>query len=254
MTTRHSTHKSIANEAAGARRELSRLARPAGDFDAARYFRDAGGLGFYNVGTAAMRALARSIHARHRDDWSVDDAMRFADALLPDQYLETKSVGIEVVARYRRSFTPRLLPRWKRWLSNNYSANWATTDAICGVLIGPLLVQHRALAPQMVDWSRHPNMWVRRASAVALIPLVRAGAHHIAYEVARRLHADDGDLIQKAVGWMLREAGKTDATRLEIYLRQNGPTIPRTTVRSAIERFSTTKRLALLAATSMKGS
>ena len=52
---------------------------------------------------------------------------------------------------------------------------------------------------------------------------------------------------------MLREAGKTGATRLESYLRQNGRTIPRTTVRYAIERFSTTKRLALLAATRING-
>jgi 3-methyladenine DNA glycosylase AlkD len=241
---------SIAREAASARRELKRLSRPAGDFDARRYFRDAGNLGFYNVGTTAMRALARSIHARRRDDWSIDEAMAFADALLPDRYLETKSVGIEVVARYRRAFTPRLLPRWRRWLSNNCSANWATTDAICGALIGPLLVRHPALAPQMLAWSRHPNMWVRRAAAVALIPSVRAGAaQDIAYEVARRLHADHEDLIQKAVGWMLREAGKTDANRLETHLRRNGPAIPRTTVRYAIERFSAAKRLALLTAT-----
>ncbi len=56
-----------------------------------------------------MRALARSIHAAQRDGWTVDDAMAFADALMPDRYLEVKSVGIEVVARYRRDFSPPLL-------------------------------------------------------------------------------------------------------------------------------------------------
>ena len=93
------------------------MARPAGDFDASRYFRGPGDLGFYNVGTAAMRALARSIHAQHRGRWSIDEAMAFADALIADRHLEAKSVGIEVVARYRRDFTPRLLPAWKRWLA-----------------------------------------------------------------------------------------------------------------------------------------
>ena len=88
-----------------------------------------------------MRGLARSIHARHKDEWSIDDAMAFADVLIVDRHLEAKSVGIEVVARYRRDFTPRLLPAWKRWLAGNHSANWATTDAICGVLIGPLLAR-----------------------------------------------------------------------------------------------------------------
>ena len=54
-----------------------------------------------------------------------------------------------MVARYRREFTPRLLPAWKRWLARNHSANWATTDAICGLLIGPLLAAHPELAPQV---------------------------------------------------------------------------------------------------------
>ena len=65
----------------------------------------------------------------------------------------------------------------------------------------------------------------------------------------RRFSDDEEDLIQKAVGWMLREAGKADPARLERYLRQHGPAIPRTTVRYAIERFPPAKRLALLRAT-----
>jgi 3-methyladenine DNA glycosylase AlkD len=207
-------------------------------------------LSFYNTGTAAMRALAREVHAAHRDDWSIDDAMAFAELLMPDRHLEAKSVGIEVVARYRRQFAPRLLPAWKRWLARNDSTNWATTDAICGALIGPLLVAHPSLAPRVRAWSRDPNLWVRRASAVSLIPLARRGAAlAAAYGVAKQLHADDEDLIQKAVGWMLREAGKGDAARLERYLRANGPSIPRTTVRYPIERFPPAKRRALLAIT-----
>ena len=239
-----------ADEKARIVRALKRLSRPAGEFDASRYFRAAGDLGFHNVGTDAMRALARSVYDEHRDEWSIDDAMALADALMADRYLETKSVGIEVVARYRRDFTPRLLPAWKRWLAKNHSANWATTDAICGALVGPLLVTHPRLAAQMRSWSRHSNMWVRRASAVGLIPSVRRGvALDLGYEVAETLHRDREDLIHKAVGWMLREAGKADQARLERYLRANGPSIPRTTVRYAIERFPQAKRRQLLAAT-----
>jgi len=197
-----------------------------------------------------MRALARSIHEAHRDEWSIDEAMAFADVLIVDRYLEVKSVGIELVARYRRDFAPRLLAAWKRWLAGNHSANWATTDAVCGALIGPLLLRHPGLAGQMRAWSRDRNLWVRRASIVSLIPLARQGdALDLVYETALRLHADRADLIQKAVGWALREAGKADAARLERHLRAHGPSIPRTTVRYAIERFGDTKRRALLEAT-----
>jgi 3-methyladenine DNA glycosylase AlkD len=236
--------------ALAAKRALVRMRRPAGRFDASRYFRGADDLGFYNVGTDAMRALARSIYLAHRAEWSIDQAMAFADALIVDRHLEVKSVGIEVVARYRRDFTPPLLPAWKRWLADNHSANWATTDAICGALIGPLVLEHPKLGGRLRVWARDRNMWVRRASIVGLIPLARRGqALDLVYEIARRLHPDREDLIQKAVGWVLREAGKTDMPRLARYLRANGPSIPRTTLRYAIERFAETKRQALLTAT-----
>jgi 3-methyladenine DNA glycosylase AlkD len=232
--------------ALAAKRQLGRLRRPSGSFDASRYFRGSADLGFYNVGSRAVRDLARTIVSEH-PAWSLGDAMQFADTLVPDRFLEVKGVAIEVVARYRRAFSPPLLARWKGWLADGYSANWATTDAICGLLIGPLLVAHPRLVARVAGWSRDRNLWVRRASAVGLLPTIRRGkALAIAYRVARVLHRDDEDLIQKAVGWMLREAGKVEPLRLERYLRANGPRIPRTTVRYAIERFSAEKQRDLL--------
>jgi 3-methyladenine DNA glycosylase AlkD len=239
-----------ARQAIGA---LQRMGRPAGDVDSSRYFSGPIDFGFYNIGTAAVRSLARSIHAEHKADWTIDEAMAFAETLIVDRHLEAKALGIEVVARYGRDFTPRLLAAWKRWLAGNHSANWATTDAICGMLIGPLLLQHPELRARLRAWSGDRNMWVRRASIVGLIPCARRGESlDLVYGIAQRLHADREDLIQKAVGWALREAGKTDMPRLERYLRAKGPAIPRTTLRYAIERFPEAKRRALLSATRTK--
>jgi 3-methyladenine DNA glycosylase AlkD len=233
-----------------ARRALKRLARPVGSFDASRYFRGSADLGFYNVGARTVRDLARTICAAHCEEWSLDDALAFAGTLIEDRHLEVKGLGIEVLARYRREFTPRLLSVWKRWLADGLAGNWATTDAICGYLIGPLILQHPDLADAMRAWSKHRSRWVRRAAAVGLIPPIRKGlALGLGYDVARTLHPDREDLIQKAVGWMLREAGKADPARLERYLRENGPTIPRTTLRYAIERMPEARRRAILEST-----
>lgn len=176
--------------------------------------------------------------------------MAFAEVSMPDPVLEVKGVAVEVFARYRKVFRPALLAAWKRWLAKNYSANWATTDGICGSLIGPLLLQHPALAPKMRAWSRSPNLWVRRASVVSLIPLARRGEQlDLVHENARRLQPDREDLMHKAVGWTLREAGKANLRRLERYLIAQGARTPRTTLRYAIERFPDTKRRDLLART-----
>lgn len=243
------THSGIERVAREARRELARLARPSRDFDASRYFRGDHDLQFFNVGTARVRALARRIVSEH-PAWSVDNAMAFADALIADPVLEVKGLAVEVVARYRKAFRPTLLASWKQWLAQNHSANWATTDGICGSLIGPLLLQYPALASKMRAWSRSRNLWVRRASVVSLIPLARRAEQlDLVYENAQRLQPDREDLIHKAVGWTLREAGKADLRRLERFLVAQGARTPRTTLRYAIERFPAEKRRALLAQT-----
>lgn len=236
--------------AADAARELARLARPIGEFDPTRYFRADEQVRFHGVTTAAIRDLARTIDGLYGEEWGLDGAMEFAGALVPSAYLDEKGLGIELLARHRRDFKPKLLRTWKQWLADDHASNWATTDAICGALIGPLVVAYPKLASKVAAWARHKNLWVRRASAVALISSVRKGEQlDLAYGVAAALHADGHDLIEKAVGWMLREAGKADPKRLEKYLREKGRAIPRTTVRYAIERFAEPKRQSLLTAT-----
>jgi 3-methyladenine DNA glycosylase AlkD len=229
---------------------LRRMARPTASFDAARYFRGCDGLRFYNVPTPQIRALARQIHEANRAHWALHDAMRLADELIRDPHLEAKAVAVEAVARYRRGFTPSLLAAWKRWLANGHAANWATTDAVCSYLIGPLLLAHPELVAEVRVWSNHRSLWVRRASAVALIPSIRRGlALDAAFAVADSLIHDEEDLIQKAVGWMLRETTRRDATRVEQFLLSRRSSVPRTTVRYAIERFPAARRLELLALT-----
>jgi 3-methyladenine DNA glycosylase AlkD len=230
--------------------ELTRQAKPAGVFDASRYFRAAGNLVFLNVRTATVRALARATAHEHREDWSVREALAFADLLVRDERFEVKGVGIETLARFRRQFLPKHLTTWKRWLSDDYAANWATTDSMCGSLISPLLMAHPELVATVTAWSRHRNMWVRRAAAVSLVRLAARGLSlDAAYGVASALLADRHDLIHKATGWLLREAGRTDRPRLKRYLTAHGPSIPRTAVRYAIEHFPPAERRELLAAT-----
>lgn len=228
-------------------RALRASGRPHGGFDASRYFRGDERLAFLNVGSQTVRRLARDVATEHRTQWTVDDAVALADALIRDPHLEVKGAGLEVLITFRRQLRPVHLATFKRWLAGDFSANWATTDTLSCGLVAPLLIAYPALIGRLCEWSHHRNMWVRRASAVGLVPLARRGvALDAAYATVTALRADPADLIQKAVGWLLREAGKTDSVRLERYLIENGPAIARTSVRYAIERFDPDARARLL--------
>jgi 3-methyladenine DNA glycosylase AlkD len=79
-------------------------------------------------------------------------------------------------------------------------------------------------------------LWDRRIAVVGTFPLIRAGSLDHTFALAALLEPDRHDLMHKAIGWMLREAGKQDESRLLAYLDEHAATMPRTTLRYALER------------------
>lgn len=212
-----------------------------------RFFK--GEVALFGVPAAAQRKFAKSLVQRLKADWSWSQAVRLADILIKDPHLEAKSVGLLVLGEFRDDFPVNLLPRLKSWLAW-HSGNWATVDLLAPDLLGALLDRHPDLITDVESWTESRSLWVRRGAAVAFVKHARKGKHlGVVYRIARRLLDDEEDLMHKAVGWLLREAGKTDRERLERFLLKHGPRIPRTTLRYAIERFPARDRKRLLAVT-----
>ena len=205
---------------------------------------------FYGVSTPNTRKIAKNLSRQIRDNWQLDDALRFCDILIKRRELEAKCVGIFGLAEFRRSFDKTMLAKIEVWLEQGYCSDWSTTDGLCIYVIAPLIGDFPELIPKLKGWVGKKNLWLRRAAAVSLTPSARHGKHlDEVYEIAAKLLSYPEDLIRKANGWLLREAGKTDAKRLEAFLLHYGPAIPRTTLRYAIERFTPGKRKLLLTQT-----
>jgi 3-methyladenine DNA glycosylase AlkD len=211
---------------------------------------------FFKEPVALLGIPAPIVHRVTRDRvrdgrarWSADDAVLFCDLLAKDPHLETRTVGFLTLAAFVDEAGPSLLPRIRSWLAEG-CGNWAAVDTLAPRVLGPFLDRHPGKIETVVGWTASRNMWVRRGAAVAFVNHARKGKHLDAvYEIAERLLGDDEDLMHKAVGWLLREAGKADTPRLERFLRKHGPRIPRTTLRYAIERFPEAERKTLLLST-----
>ena len=92
------------------------------------------------------------------------------------------------------------------------------------------------------------SVWDRRIAILATFPLIRDGEPDETLRLAERLLGDEHDLIHKAVGWMLREAGKRDEAALRGFLDAHAAAMPRTMLRYSLERLPADVRARYMAA------
>lgn len=129
------------------------------------------------------------------------------------------------------------------WVGRGLVNNWDLVDTSAEHLVGAWLLVPLAGSPglpsRINDLIASSNVWERRVAIMSTFATTRAGTDWPTYAVARRLLDDPHDLIHKAVGWMLREAGKrVDERALVVFLDRHAARMPRTMLRYAIERFS----------------
>ena len=114
--------------------------------------------------------------------------------------------------------------------------NWDIVDASCRFVVGDYLLDKSRKV--LYSLARSKDIWERRIAMVSTFAFIREGQLNDTFKLAEMLLGDKHDLIHKAVGWMLREAGKRDHAKLEQFLDEHSKQMPRTTLRYAIEHFS----------------
>ena len=119
--------------------------------------------------------------------------------------------------------------------------NWDLVDLSCYPLLGTwLLDKDRTL---LYDLARSgKTMWEQRIGMVSTMQFIRHGETDDTYAIAEILLGHKHDLIHKAVGWLLREAGKRDTDKLKAWLEPRCHAMPRTMLRYAIEKLPETDR------------
>ncbi|MDH4122353.1 MAG: DNA alkylation repair protein [Deltaproteobacteria bacterium] len=265
------------------RAELAALANPAKAQVLQGFFKT--GPGQYGQGDVflgvvmpELRRLARAHSKLPRQDISV---------LLASPVHEERMLGLLLImGNYQRGDTAEQKDWYEFYVHHLEQVNnWDLVDVTCSHVVGHYLF-HQAKSPKqpnhqpnqptrsrpisslsspehgespipgelepLEEWAGSPNLWIRRVAMVSTHYFIRQGELTPTFHIAQRLLNDPHDLIHKAVGWMLREAGKRDQPALEAFLSPRYATMPRTMLRYAIEKFSEKKRQAYLKGKSSK--
>ena len=172
-------------------------------------------------------------------------AMEAADPLWRSGNLEEGMLADELVSAMGRHIGGGEFDRFDQWVDS--LTNGANTDGLASHLITRALAAKPSLATRLLEWTGSPSCWRRRAAVVAFVPLVREGRFLTdALTVAERLMTDGDEVVQKGVGWMLKEAARLQAGRVVEFLQPWKGKSSRTLLRAAAERMSPAHRAAVL--------
>jgi 3-methyladenine DNA glycosylase AlkD/uncharacterized protein YndB with AHSA1/START domain len=169
-------------------------------------------------------------------------AMALADIerLLLSPYYEVRLGAVAIMdfqARARRTSAEHREALYALYLRRHDRINnWDLVDRAAPYVVGG----HLADRPRGVldDLARSANPWERRTAIVSTCYFIRAGDVEDTFRIAELLVHDGHDLVQKAVGSWVREAGKKDQPRLLRFLDAHAAAMPRTMLRYAVERLA----------------
>jgi 3-methyladenine DNA glycosylase AlkD len=166
------------------------------------------------------------------------------EKLLESRIHEVRAGGVKIMAYQAASTTT---PETRRrelvelYLRRHDRINdWDLVDLGAWDVVGRYLMDNpRDVLYQL---ARSTSVWERRTAILATLYFVRQGDLDDTFGIAEALVDDDHDLVQKAVGGSLREAGKHDRGRLLGFLDHHAATMPRTALRYAIEHLDKDQR------------
>jgi 3-methyladenine DNA glycosylase AlkD len=194
--------------------------------------------------TADLRRYARALHRELAADQAL--LLNVAERLFSGAVLEEKALAVTMLEPSLKRFGAAEFARFERWLGRVIS--WADHDALAMFLIGPMLAADPARVRRPLRWASSPSRWRRRAAAVSLIHGVRKGLFYgEALAVTERLAADRDDMVQKGLGWLLREWAKHDPDAAVPVLMSIRGRAPRLVLRTGCERLAPALRRRVLA-------
>ncbi len=197
--------------------------------------------------TADLRRAAVGLRREVRQEQGLEFLVEVADHLFSGSVLEEKAAAVFLLEKLDAEFGDHEFKLFESWLDR--ISSWADHDALVHDLIAPMIVSKPARAKAVFRWAKSPNRWHRRAACVALIRGSRAKMFFPEItKLSDFLLADADDMVQKGLGWLLRETAKFDAKRTVPYLMKIRGRAPRLVLRTACETLPAGVRKRILEA------
>src|SRR5208282_1477538 len=197
--------------------------------------------------TAALRKAAVQVRRSIARERGIDFVVQVADKLFSGRVLEEKVFAVFLLEKQTQSFGDAEFQLFASWLDR--ISSWADHDALVHDVLAPMVAADlsHCRCREVFRWAKSPNRWRRRAACVALIRGTRE--RQLFDQIVRLsnqlLHNND-EMVQKGLGWLLRETAKADPKPTVPYLMKIRKKAPRLVLRTACETLPVITRTLVL--------
>lgn len=210
---------------------------------AARFFKHP--VDAYGVGAPALQAMSRE-YGPAMKHWPLSERNRLCTELMKSGFIEESALAVYLYFRFKRQCARCEFHLFERWI-DRYVTNWAACDGVCTKLVAACVENEPALIGEMRDWTQSENLWKRRAAAVSLGVEARRGRHLTSVlDTAGRLMGDREEMVQKGVGWLLKETYPKHPEEALHFLLTHKASTSRLVLRYAAEKMTVADRQKVL--------
>jgi len=224
------------------KKELQALANRGKAHDLQKFFQTAPGqYGEGDIFLGLAVPQVREIAKKYKDL-----SLQQVEILTRSEFHEVRLCGLVILTiQYKgtkeRKEKKKIFDLYMKALYAGGINNWDLVD-VTAPIIGAYLIDAKDPFRLLFKLAKSKSLWQRRASIVFTFAFIRAGEIEPTFEMAEKLLDDEHDLIHKAVGWALREAGKLNGIALRDFLLEHSHEMPRTMLRYSIEKFPEKER------------
>jgi 3-methyladenine DNA glycosylase AlkD len=196
--------------------------------------------------TTELRQVAGRIRRVLQREMGQEFIIAVADRLFRDRLHENKHMAVMLLEKDAARLDEKAFRLFDSWLDR--VRHWDEHDALAHNLLGRLVAADPRRARRVLVWAGSKNRWRRRAACVALIRGIRQRRFFPEMQrVTARLLADRDDMVEKGLGWLLREAAKADPRRTVPFLMKIRGRASRLVLRAACETLPAAARRKVLA-------
>jgi len=200
--------------------------------------------------TAELRKVAKRFRRTILNEYGPAYLISVADELFTGEVLEEKNFAVMLLEGMTAQFRPKEFKLFENWIDRITS--WADHDGLVHYLVGPMIAADNRYLARLPRWAKKKSLWHQRAAAVSLIHSARRHKNfeHI-QAITELLLASKDDLVQKGLGWLLREAAKANPEPTVAYLMTIRERTPRLVLRTACETLPAAERARVLKSKSL---